>query len=190
VCIENIERGGARLLRTVEEILNFSSIQAGTFPVNPAVLSVDQEVGLIVNDFIAHAREKGLSLEFRSGCNGVNIVADSYAFGQALSNLLDNAIKFTHTGQVTVLSARCDQSILVEVWDTGVGIAEEYLPRLFDSFSQEHSGKSRPFEGLGLGMALTKRYVEMCDGRIEVDSEKGKGSRFTMVFPAAEPSSS
>ncbi len=185
LCIDSIERGGSRLLRTVEEILNISSIQAGTFPHAPLPLLVDYHVEQTVKDFSAQAAEKQISLEFHPGCDQHVIVADPYVFVQALSNLLDNALKFTKAGGVTVTtSAQIDQ-VTVEVRDTGIGIAREYLPHLFESFTQEHSGISRPFEGLGLGMALTRRYVEMCSGSIAVNSEKGRGTIFTLVFPAS-----
>ncbi len=185
LCLDSIERGGARLLRTVEEILNISSIQAGTFPHAPLPLPVDHHVDNTVKDFSAQANEKALTLRFEPGCEDCYIVADPYVFVQALSNLLDNAMKFTKKGGVVVSTRAVNSEVIVEVEDTGIGIAGEYLPYLFESFSQEYSGNSRPFEGLGLGMALTRRYVQMCSGRIAVDSEKGRGTKFTMIFPAS-----
>jgi PAS domain S-box-containing protein len=186
LCLDSIERGGARLLRTVEEILNISSIQAGTFPHAPLPLPVDHHVQQTIKDFSAQAAERRLSLDFHPGSASSYIIADPYVFVQALSNLLDNALKFTKEGGVRVTTTSGPEHVVVEVEDSGIGIAAEYLPFLFDSFTQEHSGNSRPFEGLGLGMALTRRYVEMCDGDISVHSEKGKGTKFTLTFPASQ----
>jgi PAS domain S-box-containing protein len=185
LCLDSIERGGARLLRTVEEILNISSIQAGTFPHAPLPLPVDHHVQQTIKDFSAQAAERRLALDFHPGSASSYIIADPYVFVQALSNLLDNALKFTKQGGVRVTTSSGPEHVVVEVEDSGIGIAPEYLPYLFDSFTQEYSGNSRPFEGLGLGMALTRRYVEMCNGDISVYSEKGKGTKFTLTFPAS-----
>ena len=183
MCIENIERGGFRLLRTVDEILNMSSIQAGTFRNEPTILRVDDIVERMLQDFATVASEKHLALEYIADYPDAIVFADQYIFEQALSNLLDNAVKFTETGWVRVRTGRDEENLLVSVIDTGVGIDEAYIPHLFDSFSQERSGISRPFEGLGLGLALTRRYVELCSGSIHVESYKGKGTTFTMRFP-------
>lgn len=183
LCIESIERGGERLLRTVEEILHISSIQAGTFPNQPIRMSIDEHTAHAVRDFSMRAEDKGLALDFEAGCAQEYILADPYVFSQMLTNLLDNAIKFTIHGGIRLRTILGDGEVLLTVADTGVGIDDEYLPHLFDSFTQEQTGNSRPFEGLGLGMALTKRYTEMCNASIEVASVKGVGTTFTVRFP-------
>jgi signal transduction histidine kinase len=101
-----------------------------------------------------------------------------------LTNLLDNAIKFTDRGEI-VLGLNRDSSgtLNLEVRDTGIGIDTDYLPRLFEPFSQEQAGHSRRFEGAGLGLAFARKCVELGGARISAASRKGEGSTFTIAFP-------
>jgi PAS domain S-box-containing protein len=182
---ESIERGGQRLMRTVEHILNISSIQAGTFELHPERFDVNMRVEKLVQDLHSIATEKGLTLETIDEYPGATIIADRYCLDQALTNLIDNALKFTNRGGVVVRVYRQDRRVCVEVKDTGIGISAEYLPKVFNVFSQEIIGYTRPFEGLGLGLALTKRYVEFNQGSITVKSRKGQGTTFTLRFLSA-----
>jgi PAS domain S-box-containing protein len=182
---ESIERGGQRLMRTVEHILNISSIQAGTFELHPERFDVNMRVEKLVQDLHSIATEKGLTLETINEYPGAAIIADRYCLDQALTNLIDNALKFTNRGGVAVRVYRQDRRVCVEVKDTGIGISAEYLPKVFNVFSQEIIGYTRPFEGLGLGLALTKRYVEFNQGSITVKSRKGQGTTFTLRFLSA-----
>ncbi|MDH7515474.1 MAG: response regulator [Bacteroidota bacterium] len=182
---ESIERGGQRLMRTVEHILNISSIQAGTFELHPEPIDVNDRVETLILDMRSIAAEKGLTLETVNDYPGALIIADRYCFDQALINLIDNAIKFTNRGGVTIRTYRQDRRVCIEVSDTGIGISAEYLPKVFNIFSQEIIGYTRPFEGLGLGLALTKRYVEFNQGSITVKSRKGMGTTFTVRFLTA-----
>lgn len=107
-----------------------------------------------------------------------------------LQNLIGNAIKFTQTGGIVVSVERSsDGKVLVHVTDTGIGISPEFLPHLFDSFSQESTGLARHYEGSGLGLSIAKQLAEKMGGTISVESVKGEGSRFTISFPlsAAPP---
>jgi PAS domain S-box-containing protein len=182
---ESIERGGQRLMRTVEHILNISSIQAGTFELHPERLDVNMRVEKLVQDLRSIATEKGLQLETIDEYQGAIIIADRYCLDQALTNLIDNALKFTNRGGVTIRVYKQDRRVCIEVKDTGIGISAEYLPKVFNVFSQEIIGYTRPFEGLGLGLALTKRYVEFNQGSITVKSRKGQGTTFTLRFLSA-----
>ncbi|MBL0174866.1 MAG: response regulator [Ignavibacteria bacterium] len=182
---ESIERGGQRLMRTVEHILNISSIQAGTFELHPERLDVNVRVEKLVQDLRSIATEKGLHLETIDEYQGAIIIADRYCLDQALTNLIDNALKFTNRGGVTIRVYKQDRRVCIEVKDTGIGISAEYLPKVFNVFSQEIIGYTRPFEGLGLGLALTKRYVEFNQGSITVKSRKGQGTTFTLRFLSA-----
>ncbi len=183
---DSIERGGQRLMRTVEHILNISSIQVGTFQLRPELLDVNARVEKLVQDLSSFATEKGLALRAVLDDTECDILADRYSIDQALTNLIDNAVKFTHEGEVIVRVFRQDQRVCIEVKDTGIGISAEYLPKVFNVFSQEVTGYTRPFEGLGLGLALTKRYVEMNNGSVTVKSRKGQGTTFTLRFMATE----
>jgi light-regulated signal transduction histidine kinase (bacteriophytochrome) len=111
---------------------------------------------------------------------------DEYCLQSALTKLIDNAIKFTDRGEI-VLGLNRDSSgtLNLEVRDTGIGIDSDYLPRLFEPFSQEQAGHSRRFEGAGLGLAFARKCVELGGARISAASRKGEGSTFTIAFPRA-----
>lgn len=103
---------------------------------------------------------------------------------QIFSNLLDNAIKFTPRGRVELtLHTEQNGDVLFTIKDSGIGIAEEYLPHLFEPFSQEEQNYTRRFEGNGLGLALVKKYCELNKATISCDSKKGEGSVFHVLFP-------
>jgi PAS domain S-box-containing protein len=180
--LASIERSGRRLTRTIEQILNLSSIQTGTY--RPAKTSVELvgAIEKIMIDLRPIAAHKDLHIEFVSDCTQACIHADEYSVVQALVNLIDNAVKFTKNGGVFVRLSRNNTSVSIEIEDTGIGIAESYFPSLFETFSQESSGYTRPYQGLGLGLALTKKYVEMNSGNIDVRSWKGIGTRITLTF--------
>jgi PAS domain S-box-containing protein len=182
----SIERAGERLLRTVEHILNISSMQAGTFALNSQPINLVEKIDQIVQDMRSPAMEKGLDIRCGHDAPGLWIRADHYCIDQALLNILDNAIKFTDQGSIDIRSRREKEEACIMLRDTGIGISEQYLPRLYDTFSQEVAGYTRPFEGLGLGLALTKQYVSINGGSISVHSAKGVGTTVTLRFPAID----
>lgn len=179
-----IRRGSQRLMRTVEHILNISSIQVGTFSVRPEEIRISDRVEELVQEMKSLAQKKGIGLDFISECPAAILYADRYCIDQAVSNVMDNAIKFTKTGSVDVRVYCVDRRVCIEIKDTGIGMSPEYLPKVFSVFSQEASGYTRPFDGLGLGLSLTKKYVELNRGSITVKSRKGKGTTFTLQFLA------
>ena len=183
IFFHTIERSGRRLLRTVEHILNISSIQAGVYQPRFESLNISELVQAIATDMHALAEAKNLALECTFTSKTAFVSIDRYTMEQALINLLDNAIKFTDEGGVTMQVAVEDEWARIDVSDSGIGISDEYLPRIFEKFSQESSGVSRPFDGLGLGMALTRHYVEVNKGMISIDSKKGRGTSFTVYLP-------
>jgi PAS domain S-box-containing protein len=182
-CVESIRQGGVRLMRTVDMILNFSRLQVGEFTLHLTDLSLSHVVRKLVKDFKPFAEEKGITLTHTDECVDATIRADEYCIVQALSNVLDNAIKFTSQGGVQLrIFQNTEGSVCVSCRDTGIGIAEEYLPALFSQYSQEEVGFSRSYDGLGLGMALVKEYLALNNASITVESRKGVGSTFTMTF--------
>jgi signal transduction histidine kinase len=116
--------------------------------------------------------------------------ADRGALRRVLHNLLSNAVKFTEAGgSVTTRVDAGPDRVAIEVEDTGVGIAPERLPELFEPFKQAAGGPERSHEGSGLGLAVTKRLVNHMDGEIDVDTECGEGTCFTVSLPRARPAS-
>src|SRR5659263_712691 len=142
-----------------------------TFPVHKAV----EEVAAVIKG-AAQKRRIALGIEVGEGLDAVTL--DQHKFKQVLYNLLSNAVKFTDEGgQVDIHARRLDPHQLeVQVRDTGMGIKAEDINRLFTEFEQLDSGTARRFEGTGLGLALTKKIIEFQGGRIDVESEPGKGS--------------
>lgn len=182
-CVESIRRGGARLMRTVDMILNFSRLQVGEYTLNVTDVSLSHLVRKLARDFKSFAEDKGITLTHIDDCAEATIRADEYCIVQALSNVLDNAIKFTSKGGVRLhVFQDATGGVCVSCIDTGIGIAEEYLPSLFSRYSQEEIGFSRPYDGLGLGMALVKEYLRLNNASIAVESRKGVGTTFTMYF--------
>jgi signal transduction histidine kinase/ActR/RegA family two-component response regulator len=182
-CVDAITRAGTRLSRTIDSILDLSKIEAGAFDLVRTRVEIGQLLEHLLDDFRAVAERKGVELRRVIEAPGASVVFDEYCLTQALTNLLDNAIKFTKQGAVTVRLYRvADGGLCVAVSDTGIGISEEYLPKLLEPFSQEHAGYTRQFQGSGLGMALTRRYLELNGAMISVRSEKGTGTTFTIQF--------
>ncbi len=112
-----------------------------------------------------------------------SVCADSRRVEQVLLNLLSNAIKFTERGSIRIACANEDGFVRISVTDTGIGIKEEDLKKLFQPFTQVESGLSRKYEGTGLGLSISKRLVTMMGGTIAVESESGKGSTFSFTIP-------
>lgn len=182
---DSMRQAGQRLLRTMDLLVNISSIVSGNY--RPIMEEYDVIAGLedLVGQFAAAAHAKRLHLEYHPTIESLFVRLDRYAFEQSMQNLIDNAIKFTHDGGVFITLHSGPRNICIEVLDTGVGMSEEFLSNMFIPFSQEESGFNRHHEGLGLGLSLTKRYIEANHGSISVQSEKGRGTRFNVCFPTA-----
>ncbi len=179
----SINSAGKRLLRTIDLILNMSSIQSGSYKAEYEPVELNKELFRLINEFKSISSEKNIDMLFTSQIKEASVLADRYTVTQIFQNLVDNALKYTHKGRVEVSVYRNPQKkICVEVKDTGIGISAEYQKNLFQTFSQEDQGHIRKFEGNGLGLALVKKYVELNNAEISFTSEKGKGSSFVVTF--------
>ncbi len=179
-----MEQAGKRIIRTIDLLLNMAELQAGSFEVAPSSFNLFPRVlDLMYQENIYEANKKGIEFTIINNLENDEIFADEYSTQQILSNIIENAIKFTASGKVEVLVYKNDNNdIVVEVKDTGIGISQEYLGQLFTPFSQEEQGYTRQFEGNGLGLAIVKRYCELNNAEISVESEKGKGTTFSVIF--------
>jgi signal transduction histidine kinase len=175
---------GRHLLQLVNDILDISKVEAGRMDLAYERTPIGSIVDVVRSVITAVAAKKGIELEVDLPPGLPEVFIDPGRIKQVLYNLISNAIKFTPRGGVVRLIARAtDRHIVVKVSDTGVGIAREDLPRLFREFEQlPQPGGIRP-EGTGLGLALTKRLVELHGGRVEVDSDLGVGSTFSVHLP-------
>mgnify|MGYP001189148724 CR=1 FL=1 len=181
---EIIDRAGRRIIRTVDLLLNLSEVQAGTYTPNLTKVDILSDVLLVViAEYSMLAKSKKIKVKLNSLTKDTDIVADVYTANQIFVQLLDNAIKYTEEGEVVVDVKRNNENkLVVELKDSGVGIEKEYLSKIFEPFSQEEMGYTRKFEGNGIGLTLVKEYCRLNKATIEVESEKGVGSIFRVVF--------
>jgi two-component system sensor histidine kinase/response regulator len=181
--IEQINASGQHLLGLINDILDLSKIDAGKLVLDRTALTVAAIPGNVVSILSGQASRKGLRLIVDSGNLPGNLMGDPIRLSQALINLMGNAIKFTQQGSVTLrthLLEENPESVLLrfEVEDTGIGIPDSVLARLFMPFEQADTTTTRKFGGTGLGLAITKHLVEMMGGEIGAESTPGKGSLF------------
>ena len=189
--VQYILKAGTHLLSLINDILDLSKVEAGKMELEVERLSLSG----MLDAALAMQREKalrhGIRLDARmEPATGLVIEADERKLKQILFNLLSNAVKFTPDGgsvRVTARGSAGAQEIEISIEDTGIGIKPEDISKLFKEFSQLDSVYDKKYEGTGLGLALTKKLVELHGGRIEVSSEFGRGSRFAVVLPARQP---
>jgi len=180
---QSIENNSKRLYRTVELILNMSQIQTGSYENSYKEVNIFNVVDRTYREFKSLAEENKLSFTFESKIDpNTNIFADEYSVSQIVVNLIDNSFKYTREGKISLLLYKEMNFIKITIEDTGVGISEKYLDNLFQPFSQEYSGYTRPYDGTGLGLALVKSFVDLNEAKIEVKSEINSGSKFTVTF--------
>jgi CheY-like chemotaxis protein/anti-sigma regulatory factor (Ser/Thr protein kinase) len=184
--LQIIQSSGSHLLELINDILDLSKIEARKFDYYPQILSVEELCRSSLTFIKQQALSKSMTITYREETAGSKVYADPRRLKQILVNLLANAVKFTpEHGQVTLqvhTDAELDR-IQFSVIDNGIGIAPEDLRQLFVPFKQVDSSFTRNHEGTGLGLALVQKLTEMHGGSVDVESEVGKGSRFTINLP-------
>lgn len=190
VFAEGVHTSANSLLKLIDDILDFSKIQAGKLEVFPRPSSLRIELASLRHMFKNQAETKGLELVIEFSPSVPNsLIIDPDRFKQIVINLLGNAIKFTEKGRV---GARIDfinhessdsESLLVEVFDTGIGISEENKERIFDSFTQVTAGFNRDYGGTGLGLSISNQLIELMGGSLTMESSIGKGTSFHITVP-------
>ena len=181
----DIESAGRSLLSIVNDILDFSKIEAGKMEIVPANYHLSSLVNDLVNMISKRAQDKNLALHIDIDKTIPHLLfGDDVRIKQCILNILTNAVKYTKTGSVTLSikgENRSDQHIYlnVHVIDTGIGIKEEDLPKLFTAFQRIEENKNRTIEGTGLGMNIVKNLLNLMDSKLEVQSVYGKGSDFS-----------
>lgn len=169
-----------KLLTIVNDVLDLARLEAG-----PGALPLEtvDAAGVLASSadlFVERAAEKGLKLEIDIPADLPSVVGEPTRLRQVLVNLLGNAIKFTESGGVTLRAYADDAEVRVEVSDTGIGIATDKLERIFERFEQGDPGIAKRFGGTGLGLAISRRLAEQMGGTVDVRSEPGEGSTFTV----------
>lgn len=177
------------MVTMVNEILDFSKLAAGKLELESREFNFKDFIHQTLSYHITKVQEKGLKLIVSIGAGVPNmVIGDELRLGQILNNLLSNAVKFTILGKITVEILNTSQTedtveLLFLVTDTGIGISQDEMDKLFHSFSQVDGSITRRFGGTGLGLVISKRLVEQMGGQIHVDSIKGKGSTFSFTIP-------
>ncbi len=188
--VQVIESSGRHLLELINDVLDLSKIEAGKLELEISHLNVEEvcESSLQLIRDIAQAKKQNVT--YRLSPFGLTLAADPRRLKQMLVNLLSNAVKFTPEGGAIGLTVEGDgqqQVVHFIVWDNGIGIDTKDMPKLFQPFVQLDSRLARQYAGTGLGLSLVRRMAEMHGGRVSVESELGKGSRFTLTMPWSTP---
>jgi PAS domain S-box-containing protein len=182
---QRIGRGGARLLETLNSVLDLAQLESGMHRLNLERVDVAAEIRSSATFFQSTIEAKGVQLEVALPRGPLLADVDGAAFRRVLANLISNASKFTDQGTIRLSAARRRGEIVIKVADTGVGMSDDFLPRVFEEFQQESTGMGRAYEGSGLGLSIVKRLLELMGGSIAVESEKSVGTTFTLRLPGA-----
>ncbi len=184
-----VKESGQSLVTVINDILDFSKIEAGKYDVAAEAFDLYESLGGMMKFLSVRAHEKSLEIAYRI-LPGTprRVVGDSARLRQIIVNLVGNAIKFTHAGQVVMEVSALDKGddrvwIDLNVIDTGIGIPQSKLTAIFGAFEQADASTTRQYGGTGLGLAITRKLVELLGGTISVESEEGKGSAFRVVLP-------
>ncbi len=203
--LQRLNASGRRLLALINDVLDLSKIEAGQMDLRLTPMRVSELLAVAVSDVKPRADAKGLPVNVAVDPDEQAIFGDPDRLRQVILNLLDNAVKFTHSGEVTLMVTRYTHNgrlasgavrppsyvevpdgewVALSVRDTGIGIRPEHQRLVFDAFRQVDGSMARQFEGTGLGLAITQQLVALHHGFLWVDSEPGRGSTFTVLLPA------
>jgi signal transduction histidine kinase len=182
--LDDIHSSGKHLLSLINDILNLSKIEAGRMDLDLSRFDMREALQSAVTLVRERATRQNVSLIVNVDPGVGEWVGDERKFKQIMLNLLSNAVKFTpEGGSVTIQTRAVDEAMEIGISDTGIGIAADHLGMIFEEFRQVGTDHVRKSEGTGLGLALTKRFIELHGGKITVESELGKGSTFTVRLP-------
>jgi signal transduction histidine kinase len=178
-----IDKSGRHLLGLINDVLDFSKIEAGQLALTINPYSIKDVIQAVVTGTQSLATEKNLALKIAVPADLPAASGDERRISQVLLNLVGNAIKFTDAGEVRIEAAAVDGALEVSVSDTGPGISPADQEHIFEEFRQAESSTAQRKGGTGLGLAIAKKIVELHGGKIWVESEVGKGSKFTFTLP-------
>ncbi|MDE2593322.1 MAG: PAS domain S-box protein [Burkholderiales bacterium] len=182
--LETVYKSARSLLHLLNDILDTSKLERGVVELESLDFSVPELVQQLCAEQSLAAQRKRLQLQVHIRPDvGDMVCGDPYRLRQVLLNLLGNAIKFTHQGQVSLHVSRIGHDVVFDIRDTGIGIPSERLPHIFEAFTQADTSMSRHFGGSGLGTTISKQLVDLMHGRIWVDSVVGQGSTFHVQVP-------
>ena len=183
--LDIVYKSGSDLLYIINDILDFSKLKSGEFTIEPQTFNLEDLLAHTMELFVASATKQQISIiSYIDPTIPSLIYADSLRLGQIISNFISNAIKFTSAyGTIEVNASYEHQELKVSVKDSGIGIAQSDIEKIFDAFAQAQSSTLQYSGGSGLGLSICKQLAQMMDGRVEVVSQLGVGSEFTLVVP-------
>jgi len=185
--LKTVQSSAEHLLSLINDLLELAKIEAGKMEFKPQSTRCAELIEAEANSLRPLAQSRGLTLEVVALEPDPVLIIDRRAFSQIVLNLISNAIKFTERGGIKIRLARGtregDQTVAISVADTGIGISEEDQGKLFSAFAQLDASGRRPSGGTGLGLYLSQKLAQALGGRLDVQSELGKGSNFTLVLP-------
>ena len=178
-----IERNGKHLLELINDVLDLSKIESGRVPLEYSSFNIAGILDSILLTFKPQVKQKKLTIEKNVPANLHLLTSDSSKCHHILQNIIGNAVKFTEKGKIKIDAHVKNNQMIISVSDTGIGIPGDHLPYIFDEFRQVEGATYRRYEGTGLGLAIVKEYTKLLGGNIEVESNVGKGSVFTLQLP-------
>ena len=190
-CLEKIKQSSSHLMSLINDVLDISRIESGKIEIKPVPVSITEVIDTVVAVAHGFMENRNIELVINRNCpSNPYVMADALRIRDVLINILSNAVKFTKDGGkitfTTFTKPGKDERHFFgcyRIADTGVGMSEEFQCKLFDEFTQESTDARTNYKGTGLGMAITKRYVELMGGTITVESKQGVGSTFTVELP-------
>jgi signal transduction histidine kinase len=187
--IDIIFQSGGQLLSIINDIVDIANVESGQAKVNLTEFNLNSVLNSLNEQFSINGKKNNVSINLKTTLTDDDsiIVTDNTKLIQILSNLINNAIKFTKNGRIDFGYVLKDNVLEFRVKDTGIGIPPEYHSRIFDRFYQVDSAVSRQYSGTGLGLSICKGYVELLGGTIRVESESGKGTLFVFTIPFSRP---
>ena len=183
--VEIIKRNTERLIHIVNDLLTLSRLEHDN-SLETEAIRVNDFLDNISHIFAHRINEKGLKLVIKQNNPESEIRADVYKLEQVFINLIDNAIKYTDEGKITISTSNDKSNLIFKITDNGSGIAEEHLPRLFERFYVVDKSRSRRMGGTGLGLSIVKHIINLHNGIIEVESEIGEGTTFIIKLPIVQ----
>ncbi|MEL6925101.1 MAG: HAMP domain-containing sensor histidine kinase, partial [Bacteroidota bacterium] len=187
VLLQTANHHAQRIHRLVNQMLDLEKVQAGQLPLNASEGSVDQTIEELVNAFQPEASQQKVKLSYLNQAPAMQLYFNADKLEKILYNLLSNALKFTPAGgSIELLVAQQDEDLVIKVSDTGIGIASEKLPHIFDRFYQVDDSLTRSYDGTGIGLALAKELAELHHGQLAAESILGTGSTMTLRLPLGQ----
>ncbi len=182
--IEIIQKSGERMLSTVNDIIDISKIHAGQMEVHLSKVKIADEINSLYEFFKSQAKAKNLNFYLHAEeLANETLLTDLSKFNSILTNIIKNAIKYTHSGTIVIRYGKQADNFFCHVTDTGIGIPDDRKDAIFDRFIQADVYDKEALEGSGLGLAISKSYVEMLGGKIWLESKQGHGSTFSFTLP-------